>query len=524
MDQQLSSLPPLNPLGYLNSTQEAQVLQVRMTRAPTTSDRRYKLGTLWTDTSTNNVYLFTNIASGNAIWESLGGPSTGIDTLSGNIGGAISPVGSNIDILGNSLGTFVGTTGTLTYTPTAAGYPITPYVVGASGEAGYTTIQSAINAAHAAGQGTVYIQGGSYIENLTLYDQVNLVAVPAISQGTNAGVLITGIHIPPTSGHVLMNGICFASSTHVLSSVAAGTTHIVFANCESAVQNGYLVNLPNWSGIIEIYDCNPNTSGAPTSINDGGINNTGGATVIVYNSGIGSGTNVMTISGANSFFGQAVDVGCPMTLVTGANVTSVGSQYLGAVTLSNNSVFASYNDSFITGAAAAITMSSSGACSIENAVIFSSNNPAIAGAGAGILTLGGITFTSNSSVAGTLTLAYDASRLGSTTLTGNLIFNAAGNKILSTSVASTTTAGANSFGTVTLAGGTATVNTTAVTASSIIYLFRQGVGATGAAALGILSVGTITAGASFVINAVQAANATALQASDVSVIGWMIVN
>ena len=43
MDQQLSSLPPLNPLGYLNSTQEAQVLQVRMTRAPTTSDRRYKL-------------------------------------------------------------------------------------------------------------------------------------------------------------------------------------------------------------------------------------------------------------------------------------------------------------------------------------------------------------------------------------------------------------------------------------------------------------------------------------------------
>jgi hypothetical protein len=37
-------------------------------------------------------------------------------------------------------------------------------------------------------------------------------------------------------------------------------------------------------------------------------------------------------------------------------------------------------------------------------------------------------------------------------------------------------------------------------------------------------LGTITAGTSFVINAVQAADATALQASDVSVIGWEIVN
>ena len=79
-------------------------------------------------------------------------------------------------------------------------------------------------------------------------------------------------------------------------------------------------------------------------------------------------------------------------------------------------------------------------------------------------------------------------------------------------------------GTVTLVGGTATVTTPFVTANSKIVLSRQGIGATGAAALGILTVGTITSGTSFVINAVQPADATALQATDVSVIYWQIIN
>jgi|SRR5688572_30200896 len=113
-----------------------------------------------------------------------------------------------------------------------------------------------------------------------------------------------------------------------------------------------------------------------------------------------------------------------------------------------------------------------------------------------------------------------------TTLTanGNIVKNVAGNKDVYTSVATTTAAGANSAGTVTLVGGTATISTTSVTASSKIRIYRQEIGATGAAALGILSIGTITAATSFVINSVQAADATALQATDVSVIFWEIVN
>lgn len=111
-----------------------------------------------------------------------------------------------------------------------------------------------------------------------------------------------------------------------------------------------------------------------------------------------------------------------------------------------------------------------------------------------------------------------------TATNGNLVLTAAGNKMVRTSVASTTTAGANSIGTVTLVGGTATVATTAVDAGSLIQLSRMSVGATGAAALGMLSVGTITAGVSFVINAWSATDATALATTDVSSILWEITN
>ncbi len=167
----------------------------------------------------------------------------------------------------------------------------------------------------------------------------------------------------------------------------------------------------------------------------------------------------------------------------------------------------------------------------------------ISGVGASTMTMGldnsasDLFVISNSTALGTsnaLTLSQAGALTATTTLTatlgaitatnGNLVLGTAGNKIMSTSVASTTTAGANSFGTVTLVGGTATISTTAVTASSIIFLTRQGVGATGAAALGELSVGTIVANTSFVINAWSQADATALAATDVSSIGWTIVN
>lgn len=134
---------------------------------------------------------------------------------------------------------------------------------------------------------------------------------------------------------------------------------------------------------------------------------------------------------------------------------------------------------------------------------------------------GNISATTGSVTAGTTVTAT----LGDITATnGNLVLNTAGNKIVSTSVGAGAAAGANSFGTVTLIGGNITVATSAITASSIVVLTRQTVGATGANPLGELSVGAIVPGVSFDINAWTQANATVLAVTDVSVIGWMIIN
>lgn len=133
-------------------------------------------------------------------------------------------------------------------------------------------------------------------------------------------------------------------------------------------------------------------------------------------------------------------------------------------------------------------------------------------------------FTGSPSVSGSVTAGTGVTAtLGNITATnGNLVLGTAGNKLVSTSVGTTTVAGANSIGSVTLVSGTATVATTAVTASSLIITWRQSVGAS--TALGELTVGTISAGVNFVINAATQGTPGTPLATDASVVGWMIIN
>lgn len=77
-------------------------------------------------------------------------------------------------------------------TPVGTGrFPVTPFVVGPSGQAGYQTIQSAITAASSAGGGVVYIQPGTYTENISMGENVHLVAAAATT-GDTGGVLEGG--------------------------------------------------------------------------------------------------------------------------------------------------------------------------------------------------------------------------------------------------------------------------------------------------------------------------------------------
>jgi hypothetical protein len=320
-----------------------------------------------------------------------------LETLEGDTGGPVSPDGSgNINVIGGS-GTVTVTgnpgTHTLTIETSNDGYPITPYVVGAAGIAGYQTVQSAINAAQALGSdATIYIQPGTYTEDLTLYDGIDIVG--SIYTGTT----IVGTHTPPTSGNVQFQDITLESATHVFNSAAAGTTNISVVDCEVNVTNGYLFNLLNWTGTLEVGET------GFVGTNDGFVNNTGGATIVCNATevGIGSG-NEAIMSGTlilyNTYFL------CPIDFQTGSDIKADGCRFEQTVTLSNNSTGYFRECNFDTGANSAVSHGSSAAVSISNSTIDSSNSPAIDGAGAGVLTLTGVDFIDNTNIAGTLTVA-----------------------------------------------------------------------------------------------------------------------
>jgi len=82
--------------------------------------------------------------------------------------------------------------------------------------------------------------------------------------------------------------------------------------------------------------------------------------------------------------------------------------------------------------------------------------------------------------------------------------------------------GANSkMGHATLVAGTVTVANTSVTAASRIFLTRADLN--GSAALGLISVGAVVAGATFDINALNIAAPAGVIVADVSIVNWLII-
>jgi hypothetical protein len=298
---------------------------------------------------------------------------------------------TNISFLSNS--SIAGTL-TLAGGVIRGGNFISQFVVGTAPDAHYQTVQSAITAAAAAGGGTVYVKPGTYTENLTLASNVDIVGTP-YQQTT-----ITGVHTPPATGSVLLQNLTLTSATHIFSSAAAGTGTLSIEQCIVNVTNGYIFNVVNWVGSLSIDD-----SGS-LSTNDGVVNNTAGAPVFITSSTVGAGTGQTLTYAGGTFTAENAEILCPSTFGTGATLLlKMGSRVSRTMTFTNNSTATISSTSFETGATAAITQSSSGALSLSSCSITSSNSPAITGAGAGALTLGGVDFLSNSSIAGTLTLA-----------------------------------------------------------------------------------------------------------------------
>ncbi len=391
--------PSNNPLAYLGVRAPTPPNLLRQKRAPLPTDTGFDIGTIWLDEPTGTNYALVGVAGGIAEWDPYAGSSGGVDKLTGNSGTAI-PSGGNIDIVGTGIINVAGAGDTLTISHTSgAGFPITPYVVGLVGEAEFQTIQAGLDAATAAGGGIVYVQPGTYTENLTLFGDTGIVGTPGNSAASTVGntVVITGTHTPPTTGSFTFKNVELISATDILSSAAAGSAPIIIANSFVAITDGYIFNMVNWTGTLVLFNV------GDASTDNGVVTNSGGAACFFVTATIGNGSGkTMNTSGLVTF--QELDVRCPWNAMTGTILECFYASFLSTVTLSNDTTGTFDLCRFRSGALTPLTMSSSADVELLNSVIDTSSNPAIAGAGAGTLKIVDVSFGDNAEIAGTLTL------------------------------------------------------------------------------------------------------------------------
>jgi len=289
-------------------------------------------------------------------------------------------------------------------------FPITPYVVGPSGQAGYQTIQAAIDDATASGvsSNVIWVQPGSYTENLNITSSITFMSIDGVAE-------LTGVHTPPSSGAVTFDGFLLISATDILNSNAAGTTVFNVNNCFVVITNGYIFNLPNWTGEILMDNC------GEASTEDGVINNaTGGSTIKLINVEMGAGSKTMELNGDAAGFLRfdTCNVNCPVNMTgSGEVLFQNGVRFGKTVTIggalegfSLETCWHDTNGDPLN--TAALVYNSTGNFILTDGAINTTNDPAIDGTGTGTLTLAGIDFSNSSTISSSLTLAAGTSYSG----------------------------------------------------------------------------------------------------------------
>ena len=199
-----------------------------------------------------------------------------------------------------------------------------PIIVDAAGSTPFTTVASGITAAVGLGLATpttVFIKAGTYTEDLTLVNGINL-------EGENEHItIIDGTHTVPAAGTVQFTHIKLAQTTpasDVFIEAGAGACNLDILECIFNIDSGMAFNLPTSTGAIAIINCFDISAG--NSI----VNNiTGGGTVIIRGSEIGSGATAAAFGGiANITLSQlhcSLDFqGTATSYVRNCSVTSDG--------------------------------------------------------------------------------------------------------------------------------------------------------------------------------------------------------
>ena len=347
-------------------------------------------------------------------------PPGSIVSLTGDTGGPVfADASNNINVKGGWTIQTDGnlTANTLNIDPSIHGYPNTPYVVGppyfgGQIKSGYLYVQDVVNELNPQfGPFTITVQAGHYAEDLNL-DRADFPQNLSIRgdvgfsmQPTIAAITFQGSANIPVGCYLTFENIYMVQSSGNFFTPDVGASNhsfLMLKNCNFNITDGYVIGVQNWEGTLIIDTCGLANN---LSISDGFIDNTGGsAQVTITNSFLGAGTaNSMNLFGETLICSSQID--CPVVLGTGCTFECENVQFFKPVTISGNATGTFRNCTFTGGASAAITNNSTGAIEISHCTISSTNNPAIAGTGAGTIKYDDIIFLNNAAFANTLTTA-----------------------------------------------------------------------------------------------------------------------
>lgn len=333
---------------------------------------------------------------------------------------AVSGTLSQIDVMTLTAGTGItltrlgagvpGTPGTLTIANTGATTDLhtARYIVSAGGAAdgaNYTTIATAYAAAVAAGGNqTVFIQPGTYTENLTLTAGINLSAYSCDSQSPTPNVIIFGKLTATFAGAVAISGIQLKTNADfALSVTGAAATIVRLANCFIYGFNNNAIQFTSSSASSKI----------EFFWSKGDIENTfayfthSGAGKLAFNHGLfennSASTTASTISGSGtlsifeSYYANA------FTSSGTSNIELGHSEIFGAIiaggTGASQSILQCYLDG---GTASALSVGAGVTVPIENCTINSTNATA-AITGVGTVKYGGLVFKNSATNINTTT-------------------------------------------------------------------------------------------------------------------------
>ena len=249
-------------------------------------------------------------------------------------------------------------------------------VVDSAGKTPFTTVAAGITAAVGLGVSnpTVYIRAGTYTENLTLINGVNLCGDDPYT------CIIDGAHTIPAAGQIQISNLKLAATTPATSlfnETGAGTCAIDITNCIFNVNSGMVFNLTTSTGPLSITNCTD-----ISAANSIAINTTGISAVTIRDSVIGTGAVTANFGGATTIYNSSFS--CPMTFSQAGAASAYNCDFFGAIVLSDTATFGLFKGYISTGATAAITANAGTTVTLDNVVIDSSAANIVTGAGTAI--------------------------------------------------------------------------------------------------------------------------------------------